>query len=390
VAAARRDLVCLLYVSVFFICYILDALSILSTGRSLIVLSEGLQDIPSGLLSRPLVFVVLASVCGLIVTIGLSGRSRASSLRLRPGSVRLGVASLCLGLALGYLASRLSSVSLQDVLSSRQDFLGSQLLLLVVYNALPMLCLLLLLEAFQANGLRRYYAASLALMGTLGVAATGSRSALMLSLIAPFLIFLWKLNAVRVKTVARDIRRLFLLLIGGSATLLLLTVYLSVARSVGAQRGFLTGPDVTQFDVLVRLMDWKGPTSFSYLAAATFYVPRSLWSAKQLPGNVVTSLALTPGRYQLTGAETTSGLLGEAWINGRWLGFIVAIGLVVLLLWWVRKLISSESPALWLLGCVVALRGVNILRGDLTNVVVPLAGAALVTLLVNRKAWIHE
>ncbi len=310
---------------------------------------------------------------------------------LRPGNpllaLRSGRTLVIVGLAAvlgGVVFSRVLAVGIDAALALRQSVFGDDAVTLIAYFALPVLVPFAVASFPAARLVPRVvlsFAITAALLATF---LTGSRSGLFLSALLPAGIVLWRLVGRRASAVGRDILRLTLIVTTGTLVAFGGAWYLSEFRGVSTSEGFFRSTDVSQADVLIALIaEGEAPAMGStYLAGITTLIPRSLWPEKPLPGNVVSSVILTPDRYQLTGAETTAGLLGEAFINFGFTGGIIGGLILATLLIILERLLASEDLAVWALGVLLTLRFVNVVRGDLANIAAPSLIAVAVWLLV--------
>jgi hypothetical protein len=288
----------------------------------------------------------------------------------------------------GAVFTKIISVGIAETLELRQAVFSDSFLILLGYFVLPVLVSLGIARAVQMRG-PRAFGLWLVLIGLLLVTALmGSRSGLFLGAVIPVLALFWKKIAASRKSIGRDIQRIVLIcslvaipVIGGSA-------YLASTRGLVENVSALNGTDISQADVLVDLISSEAggvAGGTTYLASLTSFVPRAVWPDKPLPGNVISSQILTPERYFFTGAETTAGLLGEAFMNFGIGAPLFSALLMLLLLSVCSRFLRAKDDIVWMIGVILLIRGLNLLRGDMTNVVVPAISAILVWWLVWRK-----
>lgn len=331
---------------------------------------------------------LMVVITWLVFSICVSLASRARSAKGPPTTRRLRLLAYALvGVVLATpILQRVQQVGLESTLLQRQAVFGDNLVLLIAYYVLPVLVPFGIAGALQANLASRWAIGGIALAALLASFATGSRSGLFLSCILPSALLVWRQIGLR-QGVLKDAGRLLLLM--GTSVLVFLggAWYLSEFRGVAAQETFFGSSDISQADVLLGLIQTDGPLRWgsSYLAGLTTLVPRSVWEGKPLPGNVEASLTLTPERYSLTGAETTAGLLGEGFINFGIFGAVTAAVILAAMCIVAERLTASPDTAVWVLGVVVALRAINLVRGDLANVAAPTVFALVVWMVVFAR-----
>jgi oligosaccharide repeat unit polymerase len=278
----------------------------------------------------------------------------------------------------------ISRAGIAYTLVARQRVFGAGLLQLLGYFVLPPLAVASTVLVTRMRGIRRWLAACMSLMAIGLTALTGSRSALFLTVVIPILAFAWRAVQRTRLSVARDAARLILIgalvlvpLVGG-------TLYLTTIRDAQTTTSILGGIDVSQSDVLVALIDSGMPHvhGASYLAALVSFVPRAMFAVKPDTGGIDVSEILSPARYALTGAQVTPGVLGEGYLNFGVYGFVPAALLMWLLVQLCQRYLASEGDVPWVLGVVLVARGLNLLRGDLTNVLVPVVLTTLLWVLI--------
>jgi hypothetical protein len=370
--------------------YHLDAIATVARGS--LFISRTYPDLPlaAGVAARVGVLATVVSALLAVGYVAVRSRGAARPLGAERTTVRLWVGAALL-VPLAVAVRRVADAGLGDLLvANRQAVLSSDLLGMVTFHAVPAAAALACYGAVTSRGWRR--AAWAVLFAVyLGLAlVSGSRSAFLLNVVAPAAAFL----------AARGLRRLPPVLswratskiVGAGALVAVLAVgllasalYRDVTRGDQDPEGAFASPDLTQFDAAAHLMARDlGPTA-TYPAAAVVAVPRALWPDKPLSGNAALSQALFAERYEETRAEVTAGLLGEAWLNARWFGAVVAAGLLLALVLLAERLLVTPGVAT-MLGWVVLFRGLNLVRSDLLNTLVPLAFAVLLFWVAARPA----
>lgn len=286
------------------------------------------------------------------------------------------------------IAREVLANGIAETLALRQTVFGSDPVTLVAYYALPPLIVLGICSLQRLGHIQKLVVTMVAALALAGVFLTGSRSGLILSCIVPIGLYAWRSASRSALGFGKDLLRL--ILIGGALAVAFFggAWYITQFRGVTTSEGIFRSTDLSQADALVALtaQGFKPEWGATYLAGLTTLIPRSIWPDKPLPGNVLSSTILTPDRYQLTGAETTAGLLGEGYINFLWIGGVSAgVLLAFLALLCERLMRRGASDIIWVLGVLILLRGVNLIRGDLANVAAPTIITAIVWLLIVRR-----
>ncbi|QCO99607.1 hypothetical protein FCN77_20215 [Arthrobacter sp. 24S4-2] len=388
----RAEYAAAVFGAAYVVVYLCDILNISFSGVTYIAASIGARSASSEAISVAIFFLVTTWILYSFGVEIISARwksQRIDSLVLIDRNFSLFGFLALSGTFGGAVLSKILSVGIAQTLELRQSVFSDNFLILLGYFVLPVLVSLGLTRAVQIRGARALIM-WISLAGLLGVTAlTGSRSGLFLGAVIPVLALYWKKIAASARSVKRDLQRVFLVAALIAVPVLGGGVYLANTRGLVESASFLNGTDVSQADVFVDLIasDAGGVAGGStYLASITSAVPRSLWAEKPLPGNVVSSMVLTPDRYFLTGAETTAGLLGEAFINVGWMAPMIAAGLMIIFLLLCSRFLASRDDILWMVGIILLIRGLNLLRGDMTNVVVPSMTAIIVWYVLYKKA----
>ncbi|MCK8608289.1 O-antigen polymerase [Agromyces sp. C10] len=378
--------------TVYLITYPADLLAVASTERAYlsptISLSlEGTDVVLSATVSVTLTWIIFSIGMSLLArgrngNVLQRGADLVATMRFRP------ILFVSLVVALTWSVIRvIGEHGVEQTLRLRQAVFGDDLLSVIAYYALPVLVPFGLVALLNIRGFSR--TVILAAMGLALVVTflTGSRSGLFLSCVVPVAVLVWRLAGSRRGTLAGDGIRLVTMVATAAAVVLGGAWYLGEFRDFTATESFFASTDLSQADALAAIIgsEFNPAYGASYVAALGAFIPRAIWPSKPLPGNVLSSLTVTPERYHLTGAETTAGLVGEAYLNfGMGAGLVAGLILVAVAAI-CERLLSSASAEVWILGAVIMLRGVNIVRGDATNVVAPTLIAIAVWLVIFKR-----
>ena len=370
--------------------YHLDGLATVARGS--LFISRTYPDLPlnAGVAIRVTILATLVSALLTMGYVAVRSRGPARPLGQEHRAVRLWVGAALL-VPLGVAIQRVAGAGLADLLvMNRQAVLSSDLLGMVIFHAVPAAAVLACYGAVTTRGWRRAAWGGLFAV-YLGLAlVSGSRSAFLLNVVAPAAAFLAARLLRRLPPMASW--RAIIKLVGVGAIVAALAVgvvasavYRDVTRGEQNPDGAFASPDLTQFDAAAHLMAADLDASPTYAAAAVAPMPRALWPDKPLSGNAALSQALFAERYEETRSEVTAGLLGEAWLNARWFGAVIAAALLVALVVLAERLLVTPGAAT-MLGYVVLFRGLNLVRSDLLNTLVPLAFAAVLFWVAARPA----
>ncbi|NKS29420.1 hypothetical protein GS534_01920 [Rhodococcus hoagii] len=379
---------------VYLVCYVLDLIMIAGSGEiylvpSLPVIAVSPVDVE---LASYLVVLCWITFSALVLMGGRAGVGGQPSAQRSRGGERLSRelplprVNLYLALSFAIVAFGVLAIMTAGVdtaLLARQNVFGASMTSLLAYFSLP-LCFVFGFAVFpHAKPIQRLLVVVVmcAALGT--VFLTGSRSSLVLSCLLPASVFLWVRASDRVRGIGKDLLRAIVVSLVVALPFLIGTFYLSRVRGVSESRSVWQSVDLSQADVLVALIGSNAErVPDSYLSALTWFIPRSLWADKPIPGNAVTSMILTPSRYKITGAETTAGLLGEGLIAFGVFGAVTAAVLLYCFARLAKRISLSPSAYSWLLAAVVLFRGLNLIRGDLVNTVTPICVAIVFWLLI--------
>lgn len=376
---------------VYIAVYLVDVLNISMSESTYIAASVGQRSASEGAISTAIVAVIVTWILfSLSVQVLIRRRSGHKPALNENTTHRFSLlAFLFLSTVFGgAVLSKILTVGIAHTLEFRQAVFSDNFLVLLGYFVLPVLVSLGLCHAVQTKGMKALLMWALVLILFSVTALTGSRSGLFLGAVVPVLALYAKKIAASTRSVSRDFHRLFLTVALVAVPVLGGGVYLANTRGLVEKGSVLDVTDISQADVLVDLISAEAGGvggGSSYVASLTSALPRSLWPDKPLPGNVLSSVLLTPDRYYTTGAETTAGLLGEAYINSGQFAPAVAALMMLLFLLLCSRFLESANDITWMLGVILLIRGLNLLRGDLTNVVVPSTAAILVWLMLHRK-----
>ncbi len=381
--------------AVFLFCYPADLISIIISGDVYLTPTTYFSVQGAGSLPQAALLVVIAWLTfslGTTIYSRQQGGTRAKDASVRAMKNELKVRSaalviLCLA-ANGVILDAVLSNGVEATLTLRQAVFGDNPAALIGYYALPPIAAFVFLEAINGKSARKVTLLLLFAVSLVSIFLTGSRSNLILSCLLPVAAVIWRSLTQSSGTYGRDLGRAAVVGTLGLVALFGGGWYLSEFRGTVATESVFRSTDVSQADVLVSLM--SAPISFAngqtYLSGLLTLWPRSLWPDKPNPGNVVTSLILTPDRYRLTGAETTAGVLGESFVNFAWAGSAAAGLLMAGIAILCGRLARPDAPnAVWLLGLLLFLRGINIVRGDLANVAAPALITVAVWFIIYRR-----
>ena len=209
---------------------------------------------------------------------------------------------------------------------------------------------------------------------------SGSRSTFLLSTVLPLIVW-WAWPRLS----GLGWRRKFLWYSVGGATLMLATVAYSVVfvantRNVEITDNVFATADLSQFDVTVALVD-RGVRASTYHSFIGIPIPREVWPGKPYSGNAVACQQLFPVRLYLTSSEVAASLLGEARMNAGGVGWLVA-GVVLTLLGVGVRLLRTGRPHEQLIYLSILLRSVNVVRGDLQGIILPIGATVFAVFMV--------
>jgi hypothetical protein len=367
--------------AVFIVSYPIDLMAIHFTGEAFLAYSVPRASFGAVVLQAAGIYIILAWLLFTFAVLPDKRPEKAdeSAIWQAPRSMLFVVVTFALAM-IGFRS--VFEYGISETLTSRQVVFGGSALALIVYFAMPALAVIGAYGALATSSLRRIGFSMGALIALGTVALSGSRTSLAIAVLA-ILSLMWR-YARLLRLPGRHLLRAAIGVVSVAVPVVLAGWYLRNVRGVvtPSQGSVLTGPDVSQADVLVSLMLSGDSSRGSYLAGPFWFIPRELWEGKPLPGNAETSLSLTPSRYLLTGSETTAGVLGEAFLNGGWWGIITASAILAIAALAIQRLLNSSDMALWCLGVVLLLRSVNLVRGDLTNFVAPASVAIVIWLIL--------
>ncbi len=390
----NRDFTVAAFLVTFGVVYLADLAWISYTHRVIVSYSEGFLQIDERSVLGASIQAWLFWLC-LEVLLLLRRRSSA----LSPTEVPIGVWSVRRGGVLHYLTlsaavtyftlSVVREAGIERTLEARQAVFDGSFLASAAYFLTPTLVVAGYAMQYRLRGMSRAAVALAATACFFATALTGSRSGLFLSAALP-VAALWAgtVKGAQALRARWTLGRVIALLAVVSAVVIASNWYLSVGRSIETDPGAspLDSLDFSQADVLCLLIqNDAGRVAATYGGALLSAVPRAIWPDKPLPGNVVASGILAPDRYQATGSEVAVGVLGEGYINAGDLAFLLSAILVASLAWLCSRLISRRADVVLLaLGWCILLRGLNLIRGDLVNVIAPTVIAAVVWFALFR------
>lgn len=123
------------------------------------------------------------------------------------------------------------------------------------------------------------------------------------------------------------------------------------------------------FWLLEHRNEFETANGVTFAAAATAFIPRSIWPGKPLGGGPFIRNLIKPGTYDFNSGKAltsyTTGIVAEGFINFGEIGFVVSgliMGLVLLLVTYFLRFANSTIPfAAWL---ALLYRGVDLQRGE--------------------------
>ena len=272
----------------------------------------------------------------------------------------------------GLIIVSMQKYSLASLLSNRQSFFEDNLLAGIALYTAPALSVLSFVGAMCTKSvLLRLFFIVVLLLTFCASLVSGSRSTLVLNCILPCIFYLVIRNAQRKKQKKLSKKTIVRLVLACFFLFSLSTLYRDLTRGEQEELNVFVSPDFVTFDSSSLIMQQSIGPAQTYLAAFTFLIPRSIWSEKPISGNRYFTQEFFYERLIDSGAEITASLIGEAYINFRWLGVISAGGLLFCLSQLIEKLFRTGG-IYSVLGLIFLFRGTNIIRGDLLNTLVPL------------------
>jgi len=123
------------------------------------------------------------------------------------------------------------------------------------------------------------------------------------------------------------------------------------------------------FFLLEHKHEFEQQNGLTFLAAATAFIPRSIWPEKPLGGGPFLRNLIKPGTYDFNSGKSltsyTTGIVAEGYINFREIGFVVSgiiFALILYLVTWFLRFGNSTIPfAAWL---ALLYRGIDLQRGE--------------------------
>jgi oligosaccharide repeat unit polymerase len=275
--------------------------------------------------------------------------------------------------------------SLSLLLSNRQSFFEDNLLAGIALYTAPALSVLSFVGANSTKSMPLRLFFILVLVVTFCASLiSGSRSTLVLNCILPCIFYL-VIRSTQRKGRRKLNKKTIIKLVSACLVLFSLsTLYRDFTRGEQEELNVFVSPDFVTFDSSALIIQQDIGPSQTYLAAFTFLIPRSIWSEKPISGNRYFTQEFFYERLIDSGAEITSSLIGEAYINFRWLGVISAGGLLFVLSQLIEKLFRMGGIYA-VLGLIFLFRGTNIIRGDLLNTLVPLFFSFFIFYIASAK-----
>jgi hypothetical protein len=379
-ALLLRSIALLLFGTALLALYLLDGAVTLQTGALYLSPTYSELELAPDAAAQAALATAVALIFAVAVSLMLRTRGGPSRLNHAWWSMTAApfVMWIPLAAALPTVANVTRSGTLERLLQTRQLVFSDDLLASVGLYLLPAgACLATVVAASARTRSKRWTAWALVIVYLVLSALTGSRSTLFLNAIFPILTFIMlRLNRRLSGRLAANVRGTVALLLIPAlaiASVWAATSYRDAVRGDQSGANPLVSPDVVQFDATAHIIaeDFRSST---YVAAAVFFVPRSIWAGKPQSCNEAYSRAFFYERLVTTGAEMTCSLLGEAFVNAGTFAPVSAgilLGLLVSVCdrWMARRRYDLAA----MLALTLLFRGVNLLRGDLLNTVVPLA-----------------
>ncbi|WP_448107017.1 O-antigen polymerase [Pseudomonas azerbaijanoccidentalis] len=275
--------------------------------------------------------------------------------------------------------------SLSLLLSNRQSFFEDNLLAGIALYTAPALSVLSFVGAICTRSMPLRLFFILVLVVTFCASLiSGSRSTLVLNCILPCIFYL-VIRSTQRKGRKKLSKKTIIKLVSACLVLFSLsTLYRDFTRGEQEELNVFVSPDFVTFDSSALIIQQDIGPAQTYLAAFTFLIPRSIWSEKPISGNRYFTQEFFYERLIDSGAEITSSLIGEAYINFRWLGVLSAGALLFSLSQIIEKLFRVGG-IYSVLGLIFLFRGTNIIRGDLLNTLVPLFFSFFIFYIASAK-----
>jgi len=392
VFSITKNLTYLFFSSIFVVLYIFDGIA--TTSRGGVYLSPAYSYIKVSIESiefaKLMAFSVLLfySILFLFLVFkkrathykifsNCSLKSKYTHFQCRPK--RLNIVALFLIFVIYFILyfvfDEIKNTSIFSILSNRGLFFDENISATLILYILPGLSVLAFYIGFHLNGVARFFRyLFIVIFVLLSVLCllTGSRSAFLLNLLMPILVYSCYKSSFILKRINKNqLIGLFSIFIFIVFSIQISNFYRDSTRGKQNEESFFISPDVVQFDALSIIIDNKFSGINTYWSALTFVIPRSIWNNKPNSGNRVFSENFFGERLENTGAEMTSSLLGEAYINFGFYG-VISSGLLLGFFTRITSLLLLNQGVYRLLGLVFLFRGINLIRGDLLNAVTPL------------------
>lgn len=222
-----------------------------------------------------------------------------------------------------------------------------------------------------------------AIAALLSAAASGGRSAVLLTGLLPLVIVYERMRDLSVRSIVALGAVGLVLFVGLSVGLRDRQfegenssgiVASTTANLIDLPRTLWGQQDARPFDSVLFLASEYGSgapvlNGSSYLTSWTYFVPRLLWADKPFDGgNAVFTRQFNSRFYSGDDRiETSVSAIGEAWLNARWLGVVVAgllFGIFIGAMETVRRSIDALGPLGVVLYAFSAPVAVSFLRGD--------------------------
>lgn len=365
------------------VCYHLDALATISYGS--LYFSNFFQT--AGFSSDGILFVVTDATLVIFVlsflNIFFGKRTIINTTHVFDVKRLVVLSTLLLMVILFYIFKKMP-YQITDLLVNRQAYFSENPLVLICLHALPIIGISNVVALLETKNmlLRSFSLISLLIVIFLSV-LSGSRTAFIVGIVLPILFyrFIPILNAKLTFTLLSKYIRLILIF---GLIIILSAFYRDLARGDQADPGFLVSADFVALDSSVLILEQNQANHSTYLSAFTFMIPRSMWPEKPVSGNHYLTEKFFPARFSSDGqgAEITSSILGEGYINFSRAG-VVSATLISFLLIISSQYLINRGGLYAFLGIIFFTRGINLVRGDLINFVVPLFVCLMLVLILT-------
>lgn len=280
---------------------------------------------------------------------------------------------------------KIGSVDVYRIFYDRQTFFAENFLASIVLYIAPVLTVVAFVAwCHESRGVFRVFCAVVFLVG-LGVSFfSGSRSALMLNALLPCGFYYFFMRSALLGRAVLSVKNIFAFSVVISLAVAGSSLYRDAARGSQGDVNMFVSPDMVSFDASVVAFQADVKSAPTYFSALTFFIPRESWPEKPVSGNYYFTQKVFPERFSHGGAEITASIVGESYINFGSFGVLSAafflFSIIVASEWLMRR-----GGWCFPLALIFVFRGVNLLRGDLLNILVPLFFACFVVYFISRR-----